>query len=905
MRALLVLGSFVLVGLAASASGVPFQCLANAGVPPSIRANGLTELAGDLTLNCTGGTPTPAGQAFPQFNFTVLLNTNVTGRITGQSEFSEALLFVDEPASASNPTRPMLNCGNAGAPDNGNSGPGVCSAISTGNPATSYDGIPNGFGAAACDGAGGRPAANTYGCGRPNVFQGRIGAPSSPGQLNAITYFNVPVDPPGNSTTRTFRITNVRVNAASVGLAPFGAFYLTSVQATVAATGPIPLTISNPQETIGYVVAALPICTASGPSRIRVCEGFGSDWRPKNLAFATGNGVPGNASINGAYWAYNGGTNYPPDVAQNVPGAIYNTESGLEWQNNSPNGPPSPNPPFGFGTVEVTATTAPLNSVGFGGVNTGISGAGVANQGTRFAIRFAGIPAGASVQVPTIVYSSNGTSQTGAMMLTNTDSSGAGAFSPASSGTLSGNLAVYEVLWADPFSIEYAEVPYTLINAPSGATVQVAAGFAPFYSDSGSEQPASSTYPVPRFLDSNYECGGQSCLNASPNQGLNAGPVQLTFTYYGSQIVTDLTGGQVLLRAAGAADILGTNLSSPAVNILTATFNLLNAPLGARDVIITPAIGPTITLAGGFSILQSDACAYSVWPQSIHSSAAGASGSLVVSASAGLCSWTASTTNTWIALTAPFSNLPLAQPYTIAPNATSSQLAGTITIAGESIPVAQDAASTCTYAINSGTTSFGVTGGTFEVNVTTAPGCAWSTSSSLSWVSFPNGSSGSGNGSVTIHVGANTVGLLSGTLTIAGQPFAVSQAAAPCGGTDVSGQVSVSLQALLEPWNIPYAQQLRLTNQGAAVPGPIWVVFHGVCGPDAGGALFCPFQTDYSLVSCGAAIYAAPNGLAAGQTIFDMLRFNYFPYASSLVSSSGLSAPGAITFSVISGTPGP
>jgi len=98
MRALLVLGSFVLVGLAASASGFPFQCLANAGVPPSIRANGLTELAGDLTLNCTGGTPTPAGQAFPQFNFTVLLNTNVTGRITGQSEFSEALLFVDEPA---------------------------------------------------------------------------------------------------------------------------------------------------------------------------------------------------------------------------------------------------------------------------------------------------------------------------------------------------------------------------------------------------------------------------------------------------------------------------------------------------------------------------------------------------------------------------------------------------------------------------------------------------------------------------------------------------------------------------------------------------------------------------------------------------------------------------------------
>jgi hypothetical protein len=38
----------------ASAQSVPaLQCVANAGVPPTIRAEGLTELVGDVTLNCS------------------------------------------------------------------------------------------------------------------------------------------------------------------------------------------------------------------------------------------------------------------------------------------------------------------------------------------------------------------------------------------------------------------------------------------------------------------------------------------------------------------------------------------------------------------------------------------------------------------------------------------------------------------------------------------------------------------------------------------------------------------------------------------------------------------------------------------------------------------------------------
>jgi hypothetical protein len=61
----------------------------------------------DVGLNRSGGTPTPAGRPVPQFNFTLLFNTNLTSTSTAASQFSEALLFVDEPApaTASYPTK--------------------------------------------------------------------------------------------------------------------------------------------------------------------------------------------------------------------------------------------------------------------------------------------------------------------------------------------------------------------------------------------------------------------------------------------------------------------------------------------------------------------------------------------------------------------------------------------------------------------------------------------------------------------------------------------------------------------------------------------------------------------------------------------------------------------------------
>src|SRR5689334_16177502 len=114
--------ALLLVGAAISAAAAPITCTATVGAPLIARAEGKTEPVGDLILSCTGGASTPAGDPIPQENFTVFLNTPLTSHVTTEApgvDFSEALLLVDEPNSEVNPSRPLLNCGHDGAPDNG------------------------------------------------------------------------------------------------------------------------------------------------------------------------------------------------------------------------------------------------------------------------------------------------------------------------------------------------------------------------------------------------------------------------------------------------------------------------------------------------------------------------------------------------------------------------------------------------------------------------------------------------------------------------------------------------------------------------------------------------------------------------------------------------------------------
>jgi hypothetical protein len=470
----------------------------------------LTEPLPDLVLSCTGGTPTPANAVVPATNITVFLNTNITSKATGETfttQWDEALLLVDEPNTLQNkPVHPLLNCGNNGAPDNGPSGAGVCEIISDGNPADTYSGAPNLHGTSFCGNVGnvvGPVPANTYGCGRPNVFQGRYSTPAT--QFNAITFEGVPIDPPGPNFVRVFRITNLRANAAMLGAG--------SVSALVTAQGgPAAMQIMNAIQMPAGIFPGL-VASVSGAT-IQIQEGYFNAWRDQNIAFTVGNpgSVPpfataGNATYASPNWVFNSPatTNYPEQAAQNVPGVIYNTEDMFSWENNLANAPPVVNPPPSFGIGPITNTSSPLKSQGFV-TFTGINQSGVSSQGTRIALSFSNVPPNTTpvcqTEVPLHVPVLGG-SPTGVLMMTKTDANGAGAFQPVTTpyGSSNTNLVVYEALYTDPLITEAANIVCRLQNNTTGATVvgtvTVKPSFAPFYST-----PAAG-HPTPTIADPN------------------------------------------------------------------------------------------------------------------------------------------------------------------------------------------------------------------------------------------------------------------------------------------------------------------------------------------------------------------------------------------------------------------
>lgn len=218
----------LLLGVAGTASAqTPLSCFASAAATPLLRAEGITELTGDVVLNCTGGIPTGAGTPVPQVNIQVFLNTSVTSRIlstTGAAGlgWSEAVLLIDEPLPAA-----QLACGAATAPESV-TGSGICPVTGTGGAGT-YSGA----------------------AGRPNMFQGQIVG-------NSVLFLGVPVDPPGTTANRIIRITNIRANANALGVAS-GNAPPTPVIATISTSPSSALPVNNPQQIVGYTQKSLTV----------------------------------------------------------------------------------------------------------------------------------------------------------------------------------------------------------------------------------------------------------------------------------------------------------------------------------------------------------------------------------------------------------------------------------------------------------------------------------------------------------------------------------------------------------------------------------------------------------------------------------------------------------------------
>jgi hypothetical protein len=436
---ILVLVAIGMMAGIASAQTTGLACTASAAVPPLLRSEGNTELSGDIILSCTVSGTVPATSTA---NFAIFYNTNVTSRILDNTTvpLSESLLFINDTPNTT-----------VGLPGGG---------VGTTTPLCS---------ASTCAPFTTTPVVKT-------AFQGIVSG-------NEVQFIGVPVNPSGTNPTVTFRVTNVRVNAAGIGASATG--IPSAVTALISITGPTSVAVNNPSQTVGFVskslnfssnvvnTAAFPRCNSIGRTTyqgyLRFQENFATAFKTRGAANQTSVGT----------------------IYQNV-------ESGLVVPILT-----STNSPFGLGIM-----------------------AGLADYGTRLKATFNGIPSGVTLYVSdanlltsrSVAATSASTSYAALLASelaltgnnaasTNTDfRSENGTQVAATQVTLTGGTgtAVWEVINANPaafetfsFGVWVSYTANTAQNLPApGAAGTVAMSFAPT-----STVTTASTGPIPRFAD--------------------------------------------------------------------------------------------------------------------------------------------------------------------------------------------------------------------------------------------------------------------------------------------------------------------------------------------------------------------------------------------------------------------
>jgi hypothetical protein len=437
-RPVLMLGSLCLL-IWPRVAATAFNCVANASVPPLLRAESITDQAADVTIVCFEGTPTPDGQPIPAFDVRLVANTSVTSRVLA-NPWSEVLLLLDDPGS-SFPGSPSTQ-----APCHGPDG--ICS--NNGNGQGRANGTnPNYY-------VGQGTGTNV------NVFQGYVEAG------NTVVFPSVPIDAPGGVEMRILRITNLRLDAHA--LAAGGGFEAT---AQVSFEGASPPPLDNAIVTVGYA-------TSSAEFSVRDAGNTG----PLSSAVPISQCASiMNVKIGTLRFAETGGTTFkklsaassslmPTEVdQQNVPGVIYNTETG-------------------FYSAEFVGSPA----------RGSLDRAGLADSGTRLRAAFNNVPAGVSIYVDNIPSGSGDVarrtaSESGTFAGTGDTPGGPVGTSAVSLADGSG-VAVWEL--TDVNSVARTDLDVGVYVSYAGAppalgSATVNAGFAPVSGDA--------TGPVPRFAD--------------------------------------------------------------------------------------------------------------------------------------------------------------------------------------------------------------------------------------------------------------------------------------------------------------------------------------------------------------------------------------------------------------------
>jgi subtilase family serine protease len=245
----------------------------------------------------------------------------------------------------------------------------------------------------------------------------------------------------------------------------------------------------------------------------------------------------------------------------------------------------------------------------------------------------------------------------------------------------------------------------------------------------------------------------------------------------GEGIVTVTSTSNCAWTASSSADWIAIMSGASGSGGETVSYTVAtNKNAGARTGAIAIA-GQTFTVDQATPLN----CIFTVSPASIRLPAKGGSKTVKLRSLGVPCDWIAVSNDPFITITAGASGTGSATVrYTVPGNTNTVALTGTMTIAGQTFTVNQ-AAGGCTFSLSPKSGNFKASGGSKIVKVKTSlSDCTWTAISNDPFITIIGNASGAGKGTVGYIVAGNTNNTpLTGTITIGGQTFTITQSGAP------------------------------------------------------------------------------------------------------------------------------
>ena len=251
------------------------------------------------------------------------------------------------------------------------------------------------------------------------------------------------------------------------------------------------------------------------------------------------------------------------------------------------------------------------------------------------------------------------------------------------------------------------------------------------------------------------------------------------------------------------------------------------------------AIAATLSGCGGSEQPTPLPCTFNVAVSSAAFGAAGGTGSATITTAAG-CSWNARAESGWLTITAGATGSGGGVvTFAVAANTDQATRGGSLTIAGQSLSIQQEAAAVvCAFTVAPLSGSMGKDGGNGSVAIGTSASCGWTAVSEDPWLVVIDGSTGTGTGTVTYGVTRNNqVGARTGTIRIAGQTFRMTQSGdtgacaysvAPVELSACMGSTELASEIVTQggcPWTAEAGASWITMTAGASGTGPGTVRF--------------------------------------------------------------------------------